>query len=177
MKLIRIPDDRYEEYRVNAMFDCYKWDPQFYDSNTLSKYVLILSKEENKELIKLSENLDKETRKAEEYLNECNKLKEKYENIKKDLEKEFQEQINKITIENELKYESLQKQIDDKNKIISEQNNSIKCMSELCKSFDKQKFEYEKATLEAQKNLNEFKSTYDIKLKEVEILLKEQNGM
>ena len=64
MKLIRIPDDKYEEYRVNAMFDCYKWDPQFYDSNTLSKYVLILSKEENKELIKLSENLDKETRKA-----------------------------------------------------------------------------------------------------------------
>ena len=157
-----------------------------FEETTDEQYQQVSSQDENENLKQENEELRNQiialenekgllNNKAEEYLNECNKLKEKYENIKKDLEKEFQEQINKITIENELKYESLQKQIDDKNKIISEQNNSIKCMSELCKSFDKQKFEYEKATLEAQKNLNEFKSTYDIKLKEVEILLKEQN--
>ena len=61
MKLVKIPDDRYYKYRLQAMFDCYKWDPQFCDSNTLAKYVLILTKEENDAVIKLTKNLDKET--------------------------------------------------------------------------------------------------------------------
>ena len=69
MKLIRIPEDKYYDYRLQAMFDCYKWDPQFCDSNTLLKYVLVLNKEENDEIIKMTESLDKETRMAEEYLN------------------------------------------------------------------------------------------------------------
>ncbi len=69
MKLIRIPENKYYDYRINAMFKCYKWDPMFYDSNTLSKHVLILTKQENEEVIKLTESLDKETRLAEEYLN------------------------------------------------------------------------------------------------------------
>ena len=33
MKLVPIPKEKYDEYRLNLMFDCYKWDPQFYDSN------------------------------------------------------------------------------------------------------------------------------------------------
>ena len=49
MKLVRIPESKYYDYRIQAMFDCYKWDPQFCDSNTLSKYALILTKEENEE--------------------------------------------------------------------------------------------------------------------------------
>ena len=47
MKLIKIPEDRYYEYKIQAMFDCYKWDPQFCDSNTLSKHILILTQKEN----------------------------------------------------------------------------------------------------------------------------------
>ena len=54
MRLIKIPENKYYEYRIQAMFDCYKWDPQFCDKNTLSKYVLILTKTENKELISLT---------------------------------------------------------------------------------------------------------------------------
>ena len=46
MKLLKIPEDKYYDYRLQAMFDCYKWDPQFYGSNTLSKYILLLTKEE-----------------------------------------------------------------------------------------------------------------------------------
>ena len=87
MKLIKIPSDKYEEYRINAMFDCYKWDPQFYDSNTLSKYVLVLTKEENDELIRLTESLDKETRSAEEYLNQNNKIVKKLALPRKILDK------------------------------------------------------------------------------------------
>ena len=69
MKLLQIPEEKYHEYRLQAMFNCYKWDPQFFDSNTVAKYVLILSKKENEELISLTEKLTKETMEAEEFLN------------------------------------------------------------------------------------------------------------
>lgn len=48
MELIKISEDKYYDYRISAMFDCYKWDPQFCDSNTLSKYVLVLTKKRMK---------------------------------------------------------------------------------------------------------------------------------
>ncbi len=69
MKLVSIPKDKYDDYRLDAIFDCYKWDPQFLDNNTVSKHVLVLSEEEANEVIDLTEKLDKETRAAEEYLN------------------------------------------------------------------------------------------------------------
>lgn len=91
MKLVKIPDSKYYNYRLDAMFNCYKWDPMFYDSNTLAKYVLVLTEEENKELIKLTESLDKETRLAEEYLNKDKKLSKKLF-----LPKKVREQINNM---------------------------------------------------------------------------------
>ncbi len=68
MKLVSIPKEKYEDYRLDLMFDCYKWDPQFLDNNTIAKYALVITEEEHKELEKLTENLDKETRQAEEFL-------------------------------------------------------------------------------------------------------------
>jgi glutathionylspermidine synthase len=70
MKLIPIPEDKYDDYRLNLMFDCYKWDPQFLDHNTVAKHALVLSKEEYEELKRLTEAMDKETRAAEDFLNE-----------------------------------------------------------------------------------------------------------
>ena len=61
MKLVRILESKFEEYRLNAIFDCYKWDTQFLDSNTLSKYVLVLTEKEYHEVAKLTEKLDSET--------------------------------------------------------------------------------------------------------------------
>ena len=69
MKLVRIPESKFEEYRLNAIFDCYKWDPQFLDSNTLSKYVLVLTEKECREVAKLTEELDSETEISEIFLN------------------------------------------------------------------------------------------------------------
>lgn len=69
MKLITIPEDKYDEYRLDVIFDCYKWDPQFLDNNTIAKHVLVLSRKEHEELMKLTESIDKETREAEEFLN------------------------------------------------------------------------------------------------------------
>lgn len=69
MKLISIPEKKYDEYRINAIFDCYKWDPQFLDNNTLAKHVLVITEEEYKELAELTEKLDLEVIKSEEFLN------------------------------------------------------------------------------------------------------------
>lgn len=69
MKLVPIPGDQYEDYRLRLMFDCYKWDPQFLDSNTIAKYALVITREEHEELVRLTEQLDVETRAAEEFLN------------------------------------------------------------------------------------------------------------
>lgn len=70
MKLVPIPADKYEDYRLTLMFDCYKWDPQFLDHNTVAKYALVLTQEEHEKIKELTEKLDKETRAAEEFLNQ-----------------------------------------------------------------------------------------------------------
>lgn len=74
MKLVAIPKDKYDDYRLEVMFDCYKWDPQFLDNNTIAKYALVISKEEHEELQRLTEKIDKETIEAEEFLNKNLKL-------------------------------------------------------------------------------------------------------
>lgn len=70
MKLVPIPEEKYEEYRLNLMFDCYKWDPQFFDHNTLAKYAVVLTKAEHEKIKELTEKLDKETQAAEQFLNQ-----------------------------------------------------------------------------------------------------------
>ena len=57
------------DYKYDVIFNCYKWDPQFSDNNTIAKYALVITKEEHEELEKLTEKLDLETRTAEEFLN------------------------------------------------------------------------------------------------------------
>lgn len=70
MKLVSIPKEKFEDYRIDAIFDCYKWDPQFLDDNTLAEHVLVMTEEEYKEIKSLTEALDQETREAEEFLNQ-----------------------------------------------------------------------------------------------------------
>lgn len=69
MKLVPVPKDKYEAYRLNLMFDCYKWDPQFSDYNTIAQYALVITQKEHEELEMLTEQLDRETRAAEVMLN------------------------------------------------------------------------------------------------------------
>ena len=74
MRLELIPENKYDEYRLNAIFDCYKWDPQFLDNNTVAKYALVISEDEYKTLVELTEKIDKETIEAENVLNQNLKL-------------------------------------------------------------------------------------------------------
>lgn len=69
MKLVEIPKNKYDEYRLDIIFNCYKWDPQFLDNNTIAKYAIVLSKEEHEEVKRLTEAVDKETIQAEEFIN------------------------------------------------------------------------------------------------------------
>ena len=69
MKLVSIPKDKYDDYRLDLIFNSYKWDPQFLDNNTVAKHVLVITEEEHKELEMLTEKIDKETIKAEQFLN------------------------------------------------------------------------------------------------------------
>ena len=69
MKLIPIPQDQYDEYRLKLLFECYKWDPQFEDHNTVARNALVLSQEEYREVKRLTEAMDAETRAAEDFLN------------------------------------------------------------------------------------------------------------
>ena len=69
MRLISIPKEKYYNYKLDLMFYGYKWDPQFYDNNTIAKHILVLTNEEHKELELLTQSLDRETRNAEEFLN------------------------------------------------------------------------------------------------------------
>ncbi|MBQ7409868.1 MAG: glutathionylspermidine synthase family protein [Clostridia bacterium] len=74
MKLVAIPKEKYDEYKLDAIFNCYKWDPQFLDNNTIAKHALVISEEEHRELKALTEKIDKETIEAEEFLNQNLKL-------------------------------------------------------------------------------------------------------
>ncbi len=69
LRLVPIPTSEYEEYRLSLMFDCYKWDPQFLDNNTVARYALVITEDEHKHIKTLTEGLDKETREAEQFLN------------------------------------------------------------------------------------------------------------
>ena len=97
MKLIKIPN--YEDYRIDALFDCYKWDPQFSDSETLAKFALVLSYDEALEVARLTEALDKETRDAENFINKhqyLNKILQIPGNLSKQLKymKDYDDEFN-----------------------------------------------------------------------------------
>jgi len=68
MKLVSIPKEKYDGYRQDVIFGCYKWDPQFLDNGTIAKHVLVISGEEHEELKRLTELLEKETVQAEQML-------------------------------------------------------------------------------------------------------------
>lgn len=93
MKLIPIPEDKYAEYRLNAIFDCYKWDPQFKDNNTLAKHALVISSEEYLELKRLTEDLAVETIAAEQYTNKHLKVAKRLK-LPKKLYKELKSMNN-----------------------------------------------------------------------------------
>ena len=110
--------------------------------------------------------------KLAEALNDYNVLKTRFDNVKKETQKEYEEKLKKVQNENELKIQNFLKQISEKNQKLAEQSKSIKCMSELYKSFDIEKFNYSKQMNESKKELSEYKDKYEQQNIEIQLLHK-----
>jgi glutathionylspermidine synthase len=68
LSLARIPADSYTDYRYDVIFGAYKWDPQVFDHNTVSRYVLLLDRKTADLLQAWAEQLSLETMRMEEAL-------------------------------------------------------------------------------------------------------------
>ena len=93
MKLVSIPKNKYDDYRLDVIFKGYKWDPQFLDNNTIAKHILVITEDEHNELERLTEKLDEETIQAEEMLN-CNLKLAKPLALPKKIQKELRKMKN-----------------------------------------------------------------------------------
>jgi len=93
MKLVSIPKDKYDNYRLDVIFNCYKWDPQFLDNNTIAKHILVMTEKEHKELEILTEMIDRETIQAEQFLNHNLKMAKALE-LPKEIQKELKKMVN-----------------------------------------------------------------------------------
>jgi len=69
MRLVSIPENEYNNYKLDVIFNGYKWDPQYLDNNTIAKHILVITDDEHAELEKLTEKLYQETFQAELLLN------------------------------------------------------------------------------------------------------------
>lgn len=61
VRLVRIPEQQYPQYRYEVIWGAYKWDPQVEDANTVSEYVALLDEETVRYLADTAEALAKET--------------------------------------------------------------------------------------------------------------------
>lgn len=68
LTLLPIPKEHYADYRYEAIFRGYKWDPQVEDHNTVAKYALLIDRKTAIQLGELAEKLAAETVKIEENL-------------------------------------------------------------------------------------------------------------
>lgn len=59
--LARIPRERYSDYRYEAIFRAYKWDPQVEDHNTVAEHVVLLDRSTARQLERWAEQLSAET--------------------------------------------------------------------------------------------------------------------
>jgi len=66
IKLASIPEEKYSDYRYDVIFSAYKWDPQVEDQNTISKHVVLMTRETSEKLETWAEQLSEETMLMEE---------------------------------------------------------------------------------------------------------------
>ena len=72
--LARIPGERYSDYRYEAIFRAYKWDPQVEDHNTVAEHVVLLDRQTARQLEQWAEQLSAETMEIEQAMMERSDL-------------------------------------------------------------------------------------------------------
>ena len=156
----------------------------FFDEGEQSKIEddeTIILKKENEDLKEKIQSLQSEKNfinsKLSESMTEYNTLKSKLDSKIEEAKTEMDAKVAKMKDDFELKNQNLLKQIFDKNQMLAEQSKSIKCMSELYKSFDMQKFNYEKEISTLKSELENNTKNLEIKQSQIDILLKEQDKL
>ena len=156
----------------------------FFDEGEQSKIEddeTTILKKENEDLKEKIQSLQSEKNfinsKLSESMTEYNTLKSKLDSKVEEAKKEMDSKVSKIKEDFELKNQNLLKQIFDKNQMLAEQSKSIKCMSELYKSFDMQKFNYEKEISTLKSEVENNTKNLEIKQSQIDILLKEQDKL
>lgn len=133
---------------------------QLFDNTKLTK--------ENEELLEKVKSLQNEksfiNTKLNETMSDYSNLKAKYEAKFAEIQKDSSDQLQKYI-----------KEISTKNQQIAEQIGRIKIMTELCKTFDMQKFEFEKQISELKKEINDREATIQLKVDEINHLFQEQS--
>ena len=100
----------------------------------------------NKKLASYEEEQTFINTKLTDSIKENNSLKNQHEEEIKNINRENEDKIKKMQEKYDTKIQELQKQIFAQNQTIAEQTKSINCMSELYKSFDIDKVNFEKKT-------------------------------
>lgn len=88
IKLIKIKENLYKDYRNEVIFNSYKWDPQVADHNTISEYVLVIDNQTATFLEEMAEKLSLETIEMEKELVKKPKLVKQL-GLPKKIEKEL----------------------------------------------------------------------------------------
>ena len=91
-------------------------------------------------------------------IKENNSLKNQHEEEIKNIKRDTEDKIKKMQEQYESKIQELQKQIFEQNQTIAEQTKSINCMSELYKSYDIDKVNFEKKTKDLTQELDQTKA-------------------
>ena len=156
----------------------------FFDEGEQSKIEddeTTILKKENEDLKEKIQSLQSEKNfinsKLSESMTEYNTLKSKLDSKIEEAKTEMDAKVAKMKDDFELKNQNLLKQIFDKNQMLAEQSKSIKCMSELYKSFDMQKFNYEKEISTLKSEVENNTKNLEIKQSQIDILLKEQDKL
>ena len=68
IRLGRIPDEVYPDYRREVIFEAYKWDPHVGDSNTIARHAVLMDLATARQLERWAEQLSAETMLMEESL-------------------------------------------------------------------------------------------------------------
>ena len=127
----------------------------------------------NKKLASYEEEQTFINTKLTDSIKENNSLKNQHEEEIKNIKRDTEDKIKKMQEQYESKIQELQKQIFEQNQTIAEQTKSINCMSELYKSYDIDKVNFEKKTKDLTQELDQTKA----KATNLETQLKDQSKL
>lgn len=68
LNLVTIPSEEYNDYKMEVIFEAFKWDAQVHDTNTVSRHILLMDEHIADKLARWAQQLSEETFNIEEAL-------------------------------------------------------------------------------------------------------------